>query len=50
VELRLQNRLKVAPGNLLGDAVGDSWNTQWPRPAICFRNIDPTHRRRKIAP
>ena len=28
-------------GNLLGDAVGDSWNTQRPRPAVRLRNLDP---------
>ena len=46
VEHRLHNGLQVAPGDFLGDAVGDSWNTQRPRPAIRLRNIDPPHRRR----
>ena len=50
MEHRLQDRLQSATGDLLGDAVSDSWNTQRPRPAIRFRNIDPQHRRRKIAP
>ena len=47
---RLQDRLQIATGDLLGDAVGDRWNAQRPRPAIRFRNIDPPHRRRKVAP
>ena len=50
MEHRLQDRLQVTPGDLLGDAIGNRWNAQRPRPAICFRNVDPPHRRRKIAP
>ena len=50
VEHRLQDRLQIATGNLLGDAVGNRWNAQRSRPAISLRNIDPQHRRRKIAP
>src|ERR1700674_4866141 len=50
VEHRLQNGLQVTTGDLLGNAVGDSWNPQRPRPAICLRNTDPQYRRRKIAP
>src|SRR5215470_3770659 len=50
VEHRLQPWLQVAPGNLLGDAVGDRWNTQRARASIRFWNIDPPHRRRKVAP
>src|SRR5215470_11039195 len=46
----LQYRLQVTTDDLLSAAVGDSWNTQRPRPAPCFRNIDPPHRRRKVAP
>src|SRR6266446_9336236 len=47
---RLQNRLQVTADDFLGNAVGNRWNAQWPRTAPCFRNIDPPHRRRKIAP
>jgi hypothetical protein len=47
---RLQNRLQVTTDDFLGAAIGDSWNTQRPRTAPCFRNIDPPHRRRKVAP
>jgi len=50
VEHRLQNGLQAPTGHLLGNAICDSWNTQWPRPTIRLRNIDPPHRRRKIAP
>ena len=50
MEHRLQDRLQVATGDLLGDAVGNRWNAQRPRAAIRFRNIDPPHRRRKVAP
>jgi hypothetical protein len=50
VEHRLQNGLQTPTGHLLGNAICDSWNTQWPRPTIRLRNIDPPHRRRKIAP
>src|SRR6202043_2018926 len=47
---RLQYRLQVTTNDFLGAAVSDSWNTQRPRTAPCFRNIDPPHRRRKVAP
>src|SRR5437899_2272591 len=47
---RLQKRLQVTADDFLGNAVGNRWNAQWPRTAPCFRNIDPPHRRRKIAP
>src|SRR5215472_4882252 len=50
VEHRLQIRLQVAPGDLLGDTVGDRGNAQRARATVCLRNIDPPHRRRKIAP
>src|SRR5438105_2784046 len=50
VKYRFQNRLQVTTDDFLGAAIGDSWNTQRPRTAPCFRNIDPPHRRRKIAP
>src|ERR1700719_3068664 len=50
VKHRFQNRLQVTTDDLLGNAVGDSWNAQRPRTAPCFRNIDPPHRRRKVAP
>ena len=46
----LQNRLQVTTDDLLGDAVGDRWNTQRTCAAIRFRNIDPPYRRRKVAP
>ena len=42
--------LQAPTGHLLGNAICDSWNTQRPRPTIRLRNIDPPHRRRKIAP
>ena len=50
VEHRLQDRLQIATGDLLGNAVGDRWNSQRPNTAICLRNLDPQYRRRKIAP
>src|SRR5262245_41112482 len=50
VEHRLQPRLQVATGNFLGDAVGDRWNTQRARTALCFRNFYSPHRRWKVAP
>ena len=50
VEHRLQDRLQIATGDLLGNAVGDRWNPQRPNTAICLRNLDPQYRRRKIAP
>src|SRR5260370_31459156 len=50
VEHRLQERLQIATGDLLGNAVGNSWNPQRPRPPISLRSIDPQYRRRKIAP
>src|SRR5215813_2309245 len=50
VEHRLQTRLQIATGDLLGDAVSDRWNAQRTRTAIRFRYIDPPHRRRKVAP
>ena len=50
VEHRLQIRLQVASGDLLGDTVGDRRNAQRARATVCLRNIDPPYRRRKIAP
>jgi len=50
VEHRLQIRLQVASGDLLGDTVGDRRNAQRAPAAVCLRNLDPPHRRRKIAP
>src|SRR3974377_965870 len=50
VEHRLQERLQIAPGTLLGNAVGNSWNPPRPRPAPRPRHISPQYRRRKIAP
>ena len=46
----LQNRLQVTTDDLLGDPVGDRWNAQRTCTAIRFRDIDPPHRRRKVAP
>src|SRR3981189_3295609 len=40
VEHRLQNGLEAPTGHLLGNAICDSWNTQWPRPTIRLRNIE----------
>jgi hypothetical protein len=50
VEAGLHERLKLSLDNRLGDSVGDSGNTQWPRPSssISFRYVDPSHRRRMI--
>src|SRR3977135_1337552 len=42
MEHRLQNGLQAPTGHLLGNAICDSWNTQWPRPTIRLRNIDPS--------
>ena len=50
MEHRLQDWLQVAAGDLLSDAVSDRRNTQRSRPTIRFWNLDPTHRRRKVAP
>src|ERR1700730_11859831 len=36
VEHRLQDRLQIATGDLLGNAVRDSWNPQRPRPPSAF--------------
>jgi len=47
---RLQGRLQKATDDRLGDAIGDRRNAQRPRPAIRLRNVDPPHRRRKVAP
>src|SRR5215216_1888664 len=50
MEHRLQMRLQVSAGNLLGDAVRYRRNTQRARTAIRFRNTHAPHRRRKVAP
>ena len=50
MEHRLQDRLQVAAGDLLGDAVGNRWNAQRPLAPIRFRNLHPQHRRREVAP
>jgi len=47
---RLHDRLQVASGDLLGDAISDRRNTQRSRPATRFWNLNPPHRRRKVAP
>src|SRR6202047_4144293 len=47
---RLRHRLQVTTNDFLGAAVSDSWNTQRPCTAHCFRNIAPPYRRRKVAP
>src|SRR5262249_38878398 len=46
----LQDRLQKATDDLLSDAIGDCRNAQRPRPAIRLRDVDPPHRRRKVAP
>src|SRR5919201_3459749 len=38
VEHRLQDRLQVTSGDLLGDTVSDSWNAQRPRATVRLRN------------
>src|SRR5215510_11458201 len=43
-------RLQVASGDLLRDTVCDLRNAQRARSTVCLWNIDPPHRRRKIAP
>ena len=47
---RFQNRLQVAADDFLSNAISNRRNAQRPHPAICFRNIDPPHRGRKVAP
>jgi hypothetical protein len=47
---RFQTRLQVPTGDLLSDAIRDRRNAQRARATICLRNIDPPHRRRKVAP
>lgn len=47
---RFQDRLQKTTGDFLGDAIGNRWNAQRPRPAIRFRNIHSPHRRRKVTP
>jgi hypothetical protein len=41
VEHRLQDRLQIATGDLLGNAVGDRWNPQRPRPCAARRYSRP---------
>src|SRR5215472_6441916 len=50
MEHRLQIRPQVASGALLGDTVGDRRAAQRARATVGLRNLDPPHRRRKIAP
>src|SRR5262245_18555175 len=47
---RLHNRLQIASGDLLSDAVSNRRNPQRSRPTIRPWNFDPPHRRRKVAP
>jgi hypothetical protein len=47
---RLHSRLQIAPDDLLGDAVSDRRDAQRSCPTICLWNLDPPHRRRKVAP
>ena len=47
---RLHDRLQIASGNLLSDAVSNCRNAQRSRPTIRLWNIDPPHRRWKVAP
>src|SRR6201998_62696 len=42
-------RPQVPPGDLLSDAIGDRRDAQRARATVRFRNIDPPHRRRKVA-
>src|SRR6266436_7089222 len=50
VEHRFQARLQVPTGNLLSNAIRDRRDAQRARATVCLRNIDPPHRRRKVAP
>src|SRR4029077_14743759 len=50
VKHSFQIRLQVPTGDLLSDAIRDRRNAQRARATVCLRNIDPPHRRRKIAP
>ena len=50
VEHRFQIRLQVPTGDLLSDAIRDRRDAQRARATVCLRNIDPPHRRRKVAP
>ncbi len=47
---RLQDRFQKTTRDFLGNAIGNRWNAQRSRPAICFWNIDTPHRRWEIAP
>ena len=48
VETRLHQWLKIPFGDRLGDSVGDRGDTQWPRPTLTLRDLNPTHRWRMI--
>jgi len=50
MEHRLQAWLQVAPGDFLCDAIRNRRNTQRAHATVRLRNIDPPHRRRKVAP
>src|SRR5262245_23553490 len=50
VEHRFKDRLQVASDDLLGRAVRNRWDPQRSRPTVRLWNIDPPHRRRKVAP
>src|SRR5580704_13908912 len=50
VKHRFQTRLQVPTGDLLSDAIRDRRDAQRSRATVCLRNIDPPHRRRKVAP
>jgi site-specific DNA recombinase len=50
MEHRFQTRLQVPTGDLLSDAIRDRRDAQRARATVCLRNIDPPHRRRKVAP
>src|SRR6201997_3254312 len=45
-----QARLQVPTGDLLSNAIGDRRDPQRARAPVSLRNIDPPHRRRKVAP
>src|SRR6266436_3903318 len=50
MEHRFQTRLQVPTGDLLSDAIRDRRDAQRSRATVCLWNIDPPHRRRKVAP
>ena len=47
-ELVFEDRFYYEPDRLLDDAVLDRGNSQWSRPAIAFRDLDPLDRLRTV--